>query len=53
MSYLSIGVLLGAIFFQVAVANPPELAALIVGLGAGVSILVVDLIEEFRNEHKR
>ncbi len=53
MIYLSIGALLGVIFFQIAVANPPELAALIVGLGAGISFLIVGLIEEFRNEYKR
>ncbi len=53
MTYLSIGAFLGLIFFQIATANPPELAALIVGLGAGVSFLVVDLIEELRDEYKR
>ncbi len=53
MSYLLIGVFLGFVFFQVAAANPPELAALIVSLAIVVAFLIVDLIEEFRNEYKR
>ncbi len=53
MICLSIGVFLGFVFFQIAAANPPELAALIVSLAIVVAFLIVDLIGEFRDEREK